>query len=175
MSIEWSLTSSGKYAKEPICQDGLNDCKTICTPMVPTEKLAHHIGEPLDSFVVARYHSSVGGLQYLTLTRPHIAFAVNKVYQYLQCPATAHLMAVKRIQRILRYISGTKDYGLQFVESSSLYVSAFSDADWVGYSDDHKSTRGFAVYLGENLVSWHAKKQAMVSRSSIEAEYNTFG
>jgi hypothetical protein len=50
-------------------------------------------------------------------------------------------------------------------------VSAFSDADWAGCSDDRKSTGGFAVYLGSNLISWSARKQATVSRSNTEAEY----
>jgi hypothetical protein len=52
-----------------------------------------------------------------------------------------------------------------------LLVSAFSDADWAGYVDDRRSTGGFAVFLGDNLVSWNARKQAIVSRSSTEAEY----
>jgi len=52
-----------------------------------------------------------------------------------------------------------------------MLVSAFSDADWVGDVDDRQSTGGFAVFLGTNLVSWMARKQATVSRSSTEAEY----
>ena len=52
-----------------------------------------------------------------------------------------------------------------------MMVSAFSDADWAGCPDDRRSTGGFAVFLGCNLVSWCAKKQPTVSRSSTEAEY----
>ena len=50
-------------------------------------------------------------------------------------------------------------------------VSAFSDADWAGNVDDRRSTGGFTVFLGSNLVSWSARKQATVSRSSTESEY----
>jgi hypothetical protein len=52
-----------------------------------------------------------------------------------------------------------------------MVVSAFSDSDWTGDGDDRRSTGGFAVYLGRNLVSWSAWKQPTVSRSSTEAEY----
>jgi hypothetical protein len=51
--------------------------------------------------------------------------------------------------------------------------STFSDADWAGCPDDRRSTGSFAVYVGSNLVSWNARKQATVSRSSTEAEYKS--
>jgi hypothetical protein len=75
------------------------------------------------------------------------------------------------VKRILRYIKGTTSLGLTFRKSSSTLVSAFSDADWAGCVDDRRSTGGFAVYFGPNLISWSARKQATVSRSSTEAEY----
>jgi hypothetical protein len=52
-------------------------------------------------------------------------------------------------------------------------VSAFSDTDWAGCTDDRKFTGGFAVFLGPNLISWSDKKQKTVSRSSTEAEYKS--
>jgi histone deacetylase 1/2 len=73
----------------------------------------------------------------------------------------------------LRYVSGTSQLGLTFRKSSSTLVSAFSDADWAGCVDDRRSTGGFAVYFGPNLISWSARKQATVSRSSTEAEYKS--
>jgi hypothetical protein len=70
-------------------------------------------------------------------------------------------------------LRGTISLGLRLSKSSSTIVSAFSDADWAGCPDDRRSTGGFAVYVGSNLVSWNAKKQATVSRSSTEAEYKS--
>jgi len=146
----------------------MSDCKPIGTPLSTSEKLSIHEGSPLGEKDITQYRSIVGALQYLTLTRPDIAFSVNKVCQFLHAPTTLHWAAVKRI---LRYIKQCTNLGLHIHRSDSTLVSAFSDADWAGSVDDRKSTGGFAVFLGSNLVSWSARKQPTVSRSSTESEY----
>jgi hypothetical protein len=117
---------------------------------------------------VTRYRSIVGALQYLTLTQPDISFSVNKVCQYLHSLTYVHWTAVKRILRFLKHTLGS---GLHIRSSPSTMISAFSNADWIGCVDDRKSTGGFTVFLRPNLISWCAKKQKTVSRSSIKAEY----
>ena len=145
-------------------------CKPAVTPLCTSGKLSLQQGEVLGPEDSTRYRSVVGALQYLTLTRPDISFPVNKVCQFLQSPTTDHWTAVKRILRYLQHTLGT---GLKIKKESSTLISAFSDADWAGSVDDRRSTSGFAIFLGCNLVSWSARKQATVSRSSTEAEYKS--
>jgi hypothetical protein len=86
----------------------------------------------------------------------------------MQSPTMPHFQALKRI---LRYVKGTLHYGLFFSPSSSTGLTAYSDANWVGCPDTRRSTSSYAIFLGDNLISWSAKKQPTVSRSSCESEY----
>ena len=74
-------------------------------------------------------------------------------------------------KRVLRYVKETIDYGLTFKKSDSFDLIAYSDADWGSDPDDRRSTSGYYVYLGDNLISSSSKKQSVVSKSSVEFEY----
>ncbi|XP_021803373.1 uncharacterized protein LOC110747522 [Prunus avium] len=159
-----SLTQT-KYVVDLLKRVNMHEAKPVPTPAISGHRLSISDGDPLPD--PTEYRSTVGALQYLTLTRPDIAFAVNQVCQFMHQPTTAHWLAVKRI---LRYLNGTLTHGL-FYSPSTLFLSAFSDADYAGNPDDRRSTGGYCVYLGTNLISWSSKKQRGVSRSSTEAEY----
>ena len=128
-------------------------------------KLSQFHGDPLDD--ITAYRQIVGSLQYCVLNRPEIAFTVNQLCQFLHSPTTAHWSAVKRV---LRYLKGTLHHGLYYGKGS-LQLHAFSDSDWAGSVDDRRSTTRYAVFVGPCLVSWCAKKQPVVSKSSTESEY----
>ena len=115
----------------------------------------------------------VGALQYATLTRPKISFAVNKVCQFMAAPLDSHWTVVKRI---LRYLKGTLSHGLLLQPTSiakPLNIRAFCDADWASDVDDRRSTSGVAIFLSPNLISWWSCKQKVTASSNIEVEYHS--
>jgi histone deacetylase 1/2 len=104
-----------KYATDLIAKVGMSGCKAVPTPLSSTKQLSLIDGIPLGPDDTTNYRSVVGGLQYLTLTRPDMSYLVNKVCQFLHVPNIANWSAVKRI---LRYIQDTLKVGITFVRSS---------------------------------------------------------
>ncbi|XP_065882218.1 uncharacterized mitochondrial protein AtMg00810-like [Euphorbia lathyris] len=100
--------------------------------------------------------------------RPDISYAVQQVCLFMHDPKTQHMAAIKRI---LRYIKGTLNLGLTLTPSSLGSLVSYTDVDWGGCPDTRRSTSGYCVFLGDNLISWSAKRQPTLSRSSDEAEY----
>ena len=115
------------------------------------------------------YRSMIGSLLYLTASRLDICYNVGVCARYQSDPKESHITVVKRI---IRYISGTLDYGILYSKDTNISLVGFSDADWAGNADDRKSTSRGCFYLGNYLVSWHIKKKKKsISLSTAEAEY----
>ena len=160
------VLSQAAYANDVLERAGMANCKAAPTPADAKPKSSSTDGTPLKD--ASWYRSMAGALQYLTLTRPGIAYAVQQVCLHMHSPKDCHGALLKRI---LRYIKGTATLGLHLHAASSPTLTAYTDADWAGCPDTHRSTSGFAVFLGDSLVSWSSKRQTTVSRSSAEAEY----
>lgn len=96
---------------------------------------------------------------------------MHKLSQYLSAPTLQHWLACKKV---LRYLQSTITYGLHIQNEGPLEITGlngYSDADWACDLDDRKSIGAYCIYLGNNLVSWSSKKQAIVAKSSTKSEY----
>lgn len=158
--------SQHNYVADILHRASMTNCKPCLTPVDTKSKLAADDGPRVTD--PSLYRSLAGALQYLTLTRPYISYAVQKVCLFMHDPREPHFNALKRV---LRYIKGTIKHGLQITKSSTTDMIAYSDADWAGCPDSRRSTSGYCVFLGDSLISWSSKRQNTVSRSSAEAEY----
>ncbi|XP_071696718.1 uncharacterized mitochondrial protein AtMg00810-like [Rutidosis leptorrhynchoides] len=133
--------SQSKYAYDILTRARLLDVKPSATTLSTSTYFTSQ-GVLFDN--PTQYRSLVGALQYLTITRPDISYAVNQ---------------------------GTLSYGLSFSHASSPNILGYSDADWTRCIETLRFTYGYSIFLGGNLVSWSAKKQPTVARSSCESEY----
>ncbi|XP_020674286.1 uncharacterized protein LOC110093668 [Dendrobium catenatum] len=155
-----------QYAQEILQSAGLTDCQHSRTPIALKPILSS--SKFLDSDP-KKYRQIAGSLQYLTITRPDIAYTTNRICQHMHSPTDQDFNTLKRL---LRYIKGTHSFGL-LVTRGNLLLTTFSDSDWASDPQDRKSIYGFCTFLGNTLVSWCVKKQPTVAKSSTEAEYRS--
>ena len=139
------VISQRKYALDLLEETELLNSKSVETPMDPNVKLLPSQGEPLSD--PEKYRRLVGKLNYLTVTRPDISFAVSAVSQFLNSPCVDHLNAVTRI---LKYIKGSPGKGLLYGHNDYIRGVCYTDADWAGSPSDRRSSSGYCVSIGGN-------------------------
>lgn len=155
-----------KYASEVMKRFGMEQCNSVRNPTVQGCKLTKEgAGSQVDATL---YKQIVGSLRYLTATRPDLIYSVNLVSRYMEKPTEQHLLAVKRI---LRYVQGTMEYGIQYQSDNKEELMGFVDSDYAGDEDDRKSTSGYVFMNGGGAISWASRKQPIVTLSTTEAEY----
>ncbi|KAK8928682.1 hypothetical protein KSP39_PZI017093 [Platanthera zijinensis] len=164
------VLSQRKYCLDLLQEAGYSGCKPIDTPMDANHKLCAQASySDLLLQNPEYYRRLVRKLIFLTVTIPNISFDVGIASRYMHTPRRSHLQAV---ERILRYLKTAPGQGLVYKTSSSApTLVAYSDVDYACSLDDRRSTSGLCTYLGGHLITWRSKKQAVVARSSAEAEY----
>jgi len=142
------------------------NCKPISTPVDIGVKLS--LASDEKEVNPTLFKQIVGSLRYLCHTRPDIAYGVGLISRYMVKPTTSHLIAAKRI---LRYVKGTSNYGIQYSKNQSDELVVYSDSDWSGDKDDRKSIAAYVFMIGNAAFSWSSEKESVVALSSCEAEY----
>ena len=115
-----------------------------------------------------RYRRLVGKLNYFTVTHLDIAYSVSVISQYMSSSTVDNWVVV---EQILCYLKGVPGCGILYNNYGHNRLECFTDADWARSKEDRRSTSGYCVFVGGNLVSWKSKKQSVVSSSSAESEY----
>jgi hypothetical protein len=158
--------SQARYVNQVLSRFNMQECKAAITPTVMGLKLSRE--DSSKDFDPSLYKSIVGSLMYLTATRPDIMYAVSLISRFMERPKEAHWQAAKRI---LRYVKGTKMFGILYNVSEHSDLVGYTDSDWAGSVDDRKSTSGYVFHMGSGAISWASKKQSIVALSTAEAEY----
>ena len=166
-SHDGMFLSQRQYAVELLQRTGMADCHSASTLANTQAKLSASNGAPVTD--PSKYRSLISALQYFTLTRPDLAYAIQQICLFMHDPHEPHLAMIKHI---LRYMKGTLSTGLNIGKGPIDSLTAYSDVDWAGCPDSRQSTSGFSVFLGDNMVSWSSKRQTTISRSNSKAEYH---
>ncbi|GKB15580.1 reverse transcriptase domain-containing protein [Tanacetum coccineum] len=157
--------SQSQCTLELLKKHGMDGCDSISTPMATARLDADLQVTPTDQI---KYRSMIGGLMYLTASRPDIAFVTFVCARYHARPTVKHL---KEVKRIFQYLRQTYNMGLWYPKDSGFELIAYSDVDHAGCHDGGKSTLVGLQLLGKKLVSWSSKKQDGTTMSTVEAEY----
>ncbi|GKA53054.1 retrovirus-related pol polyprotein from transposon TNT 1-94 [Tanacetum coccineum] len=136
-----------QYTMDILKKHGMEKCDTVSTPMATTKLDADLQGTLVDQ---TKYRSMIGGLMYLTASRPDIAFATFVCARYQARPTEKHL---KEVKRIFRYLRQSINMGLWYSKDFGFELIAYADADHAGCNDDCKSTSRGIQFLGDKLVS----------------------
>jgi len=158
LRIEVAYSRQGFFISQKKCiidllkETGKLGCKTTKVSIDQNHRIGNDEENP--KVEKTQYQRLVGKIIYLSQTRPNIPYAVSVVSQFMHDPRERHLQAVNRIIQYLKALS----------------IKIYTDVEYARSIVDRKSTTGYCMFLGGNLVTWRSKKQNVVARSSVEAE-----
>lgn len=162
------LITQSKYTNEVLKRFHMNGCKVVSTPLEQNIKLRSDDGTKEVNGTL--YQQLVRSLNYLTTTRLDIAYAVIILIQFMAKPHESHWIASKRV---LRYLKGTINFGIEYTNDCNVKWTHHFDFDRVRNPYDRESTIGYVFNIGSGAISWRSKKQPTISLLSTEAECKT--
>ena len=139
--------SQKKYVFDLLSEIGKLGVKPCSSPMAPGVHFTRE-GETFKD--PERYRRLVGKLNYLAITRPDIVQSINVVSQYMSAPTIDHWVAV---EHILCYLKRSHDEVFLYRNHEHNRIECFTDVDWAGSKENRRSTSGYCVFVGGNLVS----------------------
>ena len=141
-----------KYVLDLLSETRKLGAKPCSSPMAPGVHLTRE-GELFED--PERYRRLVGKLNYLIVTHSDIAHSISVVSQYMSSSTIDNWAAV---EHILCYLKGAPGRGILYSNYGHNRVECFTDADWARSKEDRRSTFGYCVFVGRNLVSWKSEK-----------------
>jgi hypothetical protein len=171
MNVDWDkqkkriVLSQKTYVEAIVEKYGLQTMLPRSLPTAPGVVMEKNLGVELNE--PFKYGSLVGALMFIAVsTRPDIAFVVSALARYVSKPCEAHW---KMALGVVAYLKGTKGYGI-ILGGAEGGVFGYADSDWGNDVDDRMSVSGGIIFWGESILSWHSRKQKMISLSTAEAE-----
>ncbi|GJU47968.1 ribonuclease H-like domain, reverse transcriptase, RNA-dependent DNA polymerase [Tanacetum coccineum] len=154
------------YANKILKEAGMLESNETVIPMDPGTRLTKNTEGTLVNST--EYRSLIGCLRYLLHTRPDLSYSVGLLSRFMQEPKEQHMKAVKQV---LRYVKGTKDYGITYKHNGGNIIQGFSDSSYGVNTQEGKGTTGITFYYGDSPISWSTQKQTTVALSSCESEF----
>ena len=120
----------------------------MATPMITNlKKMTTSNSELVDPML---YRQLIGSLMSLVNTKLDICFAMNTLSQFMVEPRQEHWVTTKHV---LKYLRGTMEYILRYLEDGEVKLQGYSDLDWIGNAVDKKSTSRCCFSLGTTMIS----------------------
>jgi hypothetical protein len=175
LGMNCHFSSEGFFLEQsPLIDELLEKFKfNQCYPQSTPIAVDHNYFEEGDDceYSETQLREIIGSLTWLAgSTRPDISFATNMLARHINKSNSHH---AKGIKRILRYLKGTRDYGLEIKPDRTINIEAsvYCDADWAGDKTNRKSTTGSILKVVGCPIAWASKQQSVVALSTMEAEY----
>lgn len=160
------IVSQANYTEQIIKKFNMIGASACSTP-IDCNVVLKSSDEVEEESVSFPYREAVGSLLFLALvSRPDISYAVNLVCRYVNNPNSNHVKAVKHI---IRYLIGTRYFGIEYKGSAD--VVGYSDSDYASDIETRKSTTGYLFLMNNGPITWTSRKQQTIALSTMEAEF----